>query len=149
VEGLPVIDGYFDDIVTDHDVRSPERTITESDIVGFAGLSGDWHPLHTSIPYAASGPFGERIAHGMLVLSVATGLIAIDRESVLAFYGIDKLRFVRPTRINETVHALTRVTEKKERDESSGTVSVDFKLLNQDEDVVISAVFRFLVSRKP
>ena len=83
--------------------ESRGRTVTESDLVMFAAFSGDWHPLHTDREWAQKGPFGQRIAHGMLTLSLATGLMVFKPGIVLAFYGIDRVRFVKPTYIQDTL----------------------------------------------
>ncbi|MED5078355.1 MaoC/PaaZ C-terminal domain-containing protein [Geobacillus stearothermophilus] len=90
--------------------RSRGRTITEADIVRFAGVSGDFYPLHMDQEYAKRTPFGERIAHGMLTLSAATGLWMMELGVVLAFYGIDSLRFVRPVKIGDTIYVESGLT---------------------------------------
>ena len=95
-----MITAYLDDIAVGDRHVSRARTITETDLVTFAMFSGDWHPIHTDVGFAAADPrFGERIAHGALVLSVALGLVEFRPEMMKAFYGIDRLRFVAPTRI--------------------------------------------------
>lgn len=143
-----MITGWYDDIELGTESVTEGRTVTESDIVAFASLSGDWHPLHTNIEFARKGPFGERIGHGLLALAIATGLATIDRESVLAFYGVDRLRFVKPTLINDTLRVATTVTAKNDRNEHSGTVSVEVKTLNQRDETVLVATFMFLVARR-
>ena len=88
---------YFEDYVVDRVATSRGRTITESDIVNFAGLSGDFVELHMNEEYAKRGPFGRRIAHGALIFSISTGLMmqmTPDQDGIIAFYGVDKLRFV-------------------------------------------------------
>jgi 3-hydroxybutyryl-CoA dehydratase len=143
-----VIRGYFEDHRLGSTTRTRSRTVTEADVVGFAGLSGDWHPLHTDVEYAARGPFGERIAHGMLVLSIATGLAPLDVDTVQAFYGIDKLRFINPTKLGDTIHVETEVVELVPRGESSGVVCNQVSIVNQHDQVVASAQFRMLVRRR-
>jgi 3-hydroxybutyryl-CoA dehydratase len=143
-----VIRGYFEDHLLGNTTRTRSRTVTEADVVGFAGLSGDWHPLHTDVAYAAAGPFGERIAHGMLVLSIATGLAPLDVDTVQAFYGIDKLRFINPTKLGDTIHVVTEVVELVPRGESSGVVCNQVSIVNQHEQVVATAQFRMLVRRR-
>ncbi|MGH3757000.1 MaoC/PaaZ C-terminal domain-containing protein [Actinophytocola sp.] len=144
-----MITGWFDDIELGEETVTEGRTVTEADIVAFASLSGDWHPLHTNIEFARKGPFGERIGHGMLALAITTGLATIDRASVLAFYGVDRLRFIKPTLINDTIHVATTVTGKSDRNEHSGTVSVDVKAINQRDETILVATFMFLVARRP
>ena len=91
------MDKTFDDYQLDEILLTRTRTITEADIVNFAGLSGDFHELHMSEEYAKRGPFGRRIAHGALIFSISTGLMIQmgASENILAFYGLDKLRFVK------------------------------------------------------
>ncbi len=144
-----MITGWYDDIELGDEAMTEGRTITEADIVAFASLSGDWHPLHTNIEFARKGPFGERIGHGVLALAITTGLATIDRDSVLAFYGVDRLRFIKPTLIHDTIHVTTTVTGKTERNEHSGTVSVEVKAINQRDETVLAATFMFLVARRP
>ena len=74
------------------------RTITETDLVSFSALTGDWHPQHADAGWAAASPFGERIAHGMLVLSYGVGLLPIDPERVVALQGLRNAVFKRPVR---------------------------------------------------
>ncbi len=109
----------FEDYVVDRVATSRGRTITESDIVNFAGLSGDFVELHMNEEYAKRGPFGRRIAHGALIFSISTGLMmqmTTDHEAIIAFYGVDKLRFVAPVFIGDTDSCFyARYREKIER----------------------------------
>ena len=124
------------------------RTITEADIVNFAAFSGDWYPLHTDIEYAKKGPFGERIAHGMLVLSVATGLMPLYEMAIVAFYGMDKVRFTAPTKIGDTIHVELEVTDKQDKGELGGVVNLKESVKNQrGEDVAISTM-KVLIAKK-
>jgi len=83
-----LITRYFDDIQVGEKSVTRSRTITEADIVNFASLSGDWYPLHCDAEYAKKSPFGDRIAHGLLILSAASGLTPLEPGPVLAFYGM-------------------------------------------------------------
>src|ERR1700691_3605551 len=106
---------YFEDYVVDHVRTSRGRTITEADVVNFAGLSGDFVELHVNEEYARKGPFGRRIAHGALIFSISTGLMVqmtSGHEAIIAFYGVDNLRFVAPVFIGDTIHVSRRVVEK-------------------------------------
>lgn len=140
-----MIRGYFEDIQVGDRNTTPARTITETDIVNFASLSGDWFPLHTDAEYAAETMYGERVAHGMLVLSVVTGLITLKPGAVQAFHGIDGLRFRRPTRIGDTIHAETEVLEAESR-EGSSLVTSGLTVKNQRDETVTTAQFRWLVA---
>ena len=114
---------------------SGARTITEADIVNFAGISGDFYALHMDREYAAKSVFGQRIAHGMLVLSYSTGLLDLKPGYVQAFYGMDKVRFVKPVFIGDTIHVELEVVGKKDR-EKGGVVTVKNEVKNQADETV-------------
>lgn len=140
-----MIRSYFEDISVGDRNTTPTRTITETDIVNFASLSGDWFPLHTDAEYAAQTMYGERVAHGMLGLSVVTGLITLKPGAVQAFHGIEGLRFRRPTFIGDTIHAETEVLELESR-EGNGLVTSGLTVKNQRDETVTTARFRWLVA---
>lgn len=138
---------YFEDFKMGEKIATKGRTITESDIVLFAAFSGDWHQLHTNIEFAKNGPFGERIAHGFLVLSVASGLMGLEGMAIVAFYGMDNVRFVGPTRIGDTIHLEMEVAEKKEKDVKSGVVSIKITIKNQKEEVMAVFIMKLLIEK--
>ena len=128
------------------------RTITEADVVNFAGVSGDFNHLHTDADRMADSPFGERIAHGMLILSAATGLIwqtrsEAERNAVVAFYGIDELRFTAPTFVGETIRVEREVLEKERKPESPGTGTIRYRVAvkKSDDTTVLSCEMESLV----
>jgi acyl dehydratase len=140
---------YFEDFQVGDVETTRARTITEADIVNFAAFSGDWYPLHTDVEYAKKGPFGERIAHGMLILSVATGLMPLYEMAIVAFYGMDKVRFTAPTMIGDTVHVQLEVVDKQDKGEIGGVVALKESVKNQKgEDVAISTM-KVLIGKKP
>src|SRR5215510_15512357 len=142
---------YFEDFEAGHESTSAGRTITEADIVNFAALTGDWNEIHTNKELAARGPFGQRIAHGALVFSVATGLsvrMGQTADTVIAFYGLDRLRFVKPTFIGDTIRVKQRVEGKSERDETSGIVTMLNEVINQKDEVVVSYTAKVLLKRR-
>jgi 3-hydroxybutyryl-CoA dehydratase len=143
-----MITGYYDELEVGMRGRSRGRTITEADVVGFAGLSGDWHPLHTDAEYAAHGPFGARIGHGMLTLAVTTGLMTLSPEAVEAFYGMDRVRFIRPVRLGDTIRVETTIEEKIPRDTGGGRVVVKGEVMNQSDQLVLAFQMIFLVAGK-
>lgn len=131
---------YFDDFSVGSKTISRSRTITEADIVNFAGLSGDFIELHTSEEFAKNGPFGRRIAHGLLVLSISSGLMVQmgqTTDTVIAFYGIDRLRFTRPTFIGDTVHVEKEVLAKEQKGADRGVITFNTHVLNQHGEPVI------------
>ena len=140
----------FDDYQLDEVMISRTRTITEADIVAFAGLSGDFHELHMSEEFAKRGPFGRRIAHGALIFSISTGLTIQmgASEHIIAFYGLDKLRFVKPVFIGDTLQVKKRVVELTPKDDQRGVVAFETTVLNQHQEPVVVYVDRVLVQRR-
>ena len=139
---------YFDEISVGDKVTSRGRTITEADVVNFAMLSADWFPLHTDVEYAKSSMFGERIAHGLLVLSAASGLVPPRAPYTIAFYGMDRVRFINPTRMGDTIHVEAEVIEKEERNEQSGIVTYRQTVKNQRGDDVAVGIMKVLMARQ-
>jgi 3-hydroxybutyryl-CoA dehydratase len=138
---------YFQDFKVGEVIKTRGRTITEADIVNFAAFSGDWYPLHVDAEYAAKTPFGERIAHGMLVLSAASGLMPLIDWAIVAFYGMDRVRFVGPTKIGDTIHVEAEVIETKEKGELGGVVTFQQTVKNQrDEDLAVAIIKVFIAS---
>lgn len=139
---------YFDDFEIGEKIVTKGRSITETDIVLFSAFSGDWHQLHTNIEFAKKGPFGERIAHGFLVLAVSSGLMPLEDMAVLAFYGMDKVRFLAPTKIGDTIHVEMEVVEKQEKNEKRGVVSFLSSIKNQKEEDLSVLTMKVALHRK-
>jgi 3-hydroxybutyryl-CoA dehydratase len=115
------------------------RTVTESDVVGFAALTGDWHPQHTDAEWAKGSAFGERIAHGLFVISLAGGLVPFDPERVLALRRVADVVFKRPVKLGDTLRVSGKVLEVSDVGEEAGLVAFAWNVLNQDERVVCRA----------
>jgi 3-hydroxybutyryl-CoA dehydratase len=124
---------------------SPGRTITESDLVSFSALTGDRHPAHTDAQWAAEGPFGERVAHGMMVLSYAVGLLVFDPERVLALRRIENAVFKRPVRIGDTIKVDARLERE---DDGRGLESYDLRIQNQRGKLVARARVEVVLRRE-
>jgi 3-hydroxybutyryl-CoA dehydratase len=142
---------YFEDFEDGEESVTAGRTITETDIVNFAGITGDWNEIHTNKELAAHGPFGQRIAHGALIFSIATGLsvrMGQTSDTVIAFYGLDRLRFVKPTFIGDTVRVRQKVEAKSARDDKSGIVTMLNEVVNQRDEVVVSYIAKVLLKRR-
>jgi acyl dehydratase len=142
---------YYEDFEIGEEAMTAGRTITEADIVMFAGITGDWNELHTNKEFAERGPFKQRIAHGALIFSIATGLsvrLGQTGDTVIAFYGLDRLRFVKPTFIGDTIRVRQKVEAKDERDEHSGIVTMLNEVINQREEVVVSYTAKVLLRRR-
>jgi acyl dehydratase len=142
---------YYEDFEIGEEAMTAGRTITEADIVMFAGITGDWNEIHTNKELAERGPFKQRIAHGALIFSIATGLsvrLGQTGDTVIAFYGLDRLRFVKPTFIGDTIRVRQKVEAKDERDEHSGIVTMLNEVINQREEVVVSYTAKVLLRRR-
>ena len=128
---------------------SPERTITAADVDAFAALSGDGHPQHTDAEWSSTSPFGERVAHGMLVLSYAVGLVPFDPNRVLALRGLDDVVFKRPAKLG--IRSASKGTVKALRPigEEAGLVQWRWSVINQDEQLVARALVEVLWRDEP
>jgi acyl dehydratase len=115
------------------------RTITETDVVQFAALTGDMHPQHVDAAWAAGSRFGERVAHGMLVLSYCAGLVELDPDRVVALRGIASATFKRPVVLGDTIHVESKVETVYPLDGEHSLVTCGWRVLNQDERLVARA----------
>jgi 3-hydroxybutyryl-CoA dehydratase len=115
------------------------RTVTEADVVGFASLTGDWHPQHADADWAAASPFGERIAHGLLVISLAAGLVPFDPGRVVALRRVADATFKRPVKFGDTLHVEGRIKELSPASEEAGVVTFAWNVVNQDGRTVCRA----------
>ncbi len=115
------------------------RTVTEADVVGFAALTGDWHPQHTDAVWAADSAFGERIAHGLAVVSFAAGLVPFDGNRVMALRRVTDCTFKRPVNLGDTIRVKGKVAEVNEVSDEAGLVAFTWSVLNQEERVVCRA----------
>ena len=142
---------YFDEIQVGEAYESPGRTVTEADIVMFAGLSGDYNVLHTDAEFMKKSIFGERIAHGLLGLAIQSGLFYRTGRvfATLAFVGL-KWKFKGPIKIGDTIRLRTRVASKRETSKADrGLVVVERTVVNQRDEVVQEGETELLVERRP
>lgn len=145
----------FEDLAVGDSLLTHRRTVTEADIAAFGGVSGDYFYMHFDAEAAAASPFGRRIAHGYFVLSAAAGLFVWPGEGpVLANYGLDRLRFVQPVGIGDTIQA--RLTCKRKQDKpqagarrGQGVVVWDVQVTNQKGETVLSYDILTLVAKRP
>jgi acyl dehydratase len=142
---------WFEEIEIGEESVSPGRTVTEADIVLFAGLSGDYNILHTDAEYMKSSIFGERIAHGLLGLAIQSGLFS--RAGIpYATLGFGTLRwkFKAPIKIGDTIRVRAKVADKKDADKPDrGVISVERQVLNQRNEVVQEGETELVVERRP
>ncbi len=143
-----MFDKYFEDFKIGHKWKSKGRTITETDIVNFSALTGDYYPLHTNIEYAKKTYFKQRIAHGMLILSYSTGLIKMEPDVIVANYGIEKLRFIKPVFINDTIHVNLEVLDLNDKGNGTGVVTIKQTTVKQTGEDCIVGILKILVSKK-
>lgn len=128
----------FHDLTVGDEWESPGRTVTESDVIHFAGLSGDFNPLHTDYEYCKQTTFGKPIAHGLLGLAIASGLASnYPRVDTLAFLGIIDWKFTNPIFFGDTVKLFSRVESLEPRSRGRrGLVVWDRRLVNQEGQIV-------------
>lgn len=143
---------YFEEFQVGETVVSAGRTITEADVVNFAGLSGDYTQIHTDAEFARQGMFGQRVAHGLLGLSIASGLTAqlgFIEGTVLAFRELT-WKFSLPTFIGDTIHIKATVAKLKAmRRLGGGAVTFDIRVINQEDKVVQRGTWVVLIASKP
>lgn len=143
---------YFEEMEEGATFTTRGRTITEADIVNFAGLSGDYNPLHTDAVYAANSHFEQRVAHGALIFSIASGLAystGFMDGTVLAFTATD-WKFRAPVMIGDTIRVQVKIGKKREaKAAGGGFVTFDVKVLNEDNKAVQKGTWTVLVASQP
>jgi acyl dehydratase len=143
---------YLEEFEPGMTITSPGRTITETDVVAFAALTGDWTRIHTDAVYAASHPLGQRVAHGLLGMSIAVALairLGFLEETVLAFREISDWKFSQPIHLGDTIHMRGVVVETKRVPRlGGGLVTLEVEILNQKDEVTQRGKWSFLVKSK-
>jgi len=144
---------YFEEFATGQRLQTAARTVTEADIVNFAGLSGDFNSIHTDDVYSKDSPFGRRVAHGILGLAIASGLAVrtgILEGTVLAFREIGEWKFSLPVYIGDTIHAELLVEEVKALPRlGGGSIDLVFEVKNQSGQTVMKGRWTVLVQSRP
>jgi acyl dehydratase len=144
---------YFGEFEIGHRIVTSARTITETDIVQFAGLSGDFNQIHTDAVYAAGSVFGRRVAHGLLVLSIVSGLAVQSgfmEGTIMAFREVDSWKFSRPVYIGDTIHTVLEVIEVKALPRlGGGAITLKLNVRNQDGESVQSGTWTALIASEP
>jgi len=151
---IPAVRGkYFEEFEVGQKMISPGRTVTESDVVGFAGLSGDFNQIHTDEAYAVNSPFGARVAHGLLGLSIASGLAlrtGVLEGTVMAFREITSWKFIKPIFLGDTIHVEMEITATKALPRvGGGSVILLMDVQNQDGNTVMKGSWTTLVMSNP
>ena len=131
--------------------QSQARTITEADVASFAGLSGDFNPLHTDAEFARTTPFGERIVHGMLTVAISTGMsnwTGLFEGTTIALME-QNIKYKGAVKFGDTVHLELEVTEKNETSKPErGIVKFAAQMLNQKDEVVVDMLWTLLMKRQ-
>jgi acyl dehydratase len=147
---MNVEERYFDDYEIGEKRTTTGRTITEADIVLHAGQTGDFFPHHMDAAWCATQPFGQRIAHGTLILSVAVGMTAGDINPVAMSYGYDRIRFIAPVFIGDTISVQAEIAAKRDHPKrsSQGLVDETVTVTNQRDETVLVLTHVYLVEKR-
>jgi len=144
---------YFEEFEVGQKIITTGRTITESDVVTFAGLSGDYNQIHTDAEFSAGTPFGRRVAHGLLGLSIASGLAmrtGVLEGTVIAFREINTWKFSNPTFIGDTIHVELLVLETKALPRlGGGSVVIELSVKNQRDETTMKGTWTVLINSRP
>ena len=145
------VEQFFEDYVVGSTRRRVGRTITEADIVIHAGQTGDFFPHHMDREWCATQPFGQRVAHGTLIVSIAVGMTAGTINPRAMSYGYDRIRFVRPVFIGDTITVAAQIVAAQDHPKAAerlGRVDEQVTVTNQDGDVVLSLVHLYVVEKR-
>jgi len=144
---------YFEEFEVGQKVKTVGRTVSESDIFTFAGLSGDFNQIHTDAEFAKDAPFGQRVAHGLLGVAITSGLImrvGLLEGTVIAFREINNWKFINPMFIGDTIHVETEVIETKALPRiGGGSVTIKLDVKKQTGETVMRGAWTVLVLSKP
>ncbi|MDF0488407.1 MaoC/PaaZ C-terminal domain-containing protein [Sphingomonas sp. H39-1-10] len=146
-----IVAQYFEDMEIGSERTSFGRTITETDFVVHAGHTGDFFPHHMDAAWCATQPIGQRIAHGTMVFAIGIGLTATTINPHAMSYGYDRLRFVRPVHIGDTLTTITRIADKRDHPKraTQGVVTENVDIRNQRGETVLACEHLYLVDRRP
>ena len=144
---------FFEEFEVGHRINTASRTVTETDIVLFAGLSGDFNQIHIDAEYSKTTPFGARVAHGLLGLSIASGLVVhtgFMEGTIMAFREVNEWKFIKPIFIGDTIHVETEVKEVKAIPRiGGGSIVIVLDVKNQSGDTVMKGSWTALIAGRP
>ena len=141
---------FYEDLNVGDEDQSTGRTVTETDVVSFAGLSGDFNNMHIDEEFAKKTVFGSRVAHGLCVLSIASGLwFTMPRLATIAFMGLEDWRFSDAVKFGDTIHITRKLVEKREHKRPNmGFLIFEVNVHNQENKIVQKGKWVILVQRK-
>lgn len=148
---MQTIDRWFEDYEVGERRTTVGRTITETDIVVHAGQTGDFFPHHMDAEWCATQPFGARIAHGTLILSIAVGMTAADINPQSMSYGYDRIRFLKPVFIGDTIKVVAEIADKsdhKKNPDQLGYLHELVSVMNQRDETVLVLTHLYLVNKR-
>lgn len=141
---------YYEDLNVGDEHKSTGRTVTETDVVSFAGLSGDFNNMHIDEEFAKKTVFGTRVAHGLCVLSIASGLwFTMPRLATVAFMGLEDWRFSGAVKFGDTIRIIRKLVEKREHKRPNmGFLIFEVNVHNQSDEIIQKGKWVILVQRK-
>ena len=141
---------YFDELKIGEKFTTRGRTMTETDVTLFCMLTGNWLELHSNAEYAKTTPFGQRLVQGSLAFSIISGLYPTPTKGrIIAFYGVDRLRFLKPVFIGDTLHAEVEIVDLQGKDKETGVTTHQVSLINQHDETVQVSNWKHLVAKQP
>ena len=144
---------YFEDFALDEELVSSSRTVTSTDIVNFACISGDFNEVHSNFEYCKDTPFGEPIAHGPLIYAIAGGLwhaSGVNEGTIIAMLGVNDWKLLSPVKHGDTIHLVAKVVAKKETSKPDrGVVTFDRRIVKQDGTIVQTMRTTIMYRRRP
>lgn len=138
----------FDEHVIGDRVVGRGRTVTEADVVNFCYFTGNWFEIHSNVEYAKQAEYGQRLVQGSLVFSIIPGLVPLDPQFIIAFYGVDRIRFLKPVFIGDTIRPVMEIVDMRALDDQKGVIDIQVTAFNQHDVAVQSSIFKMLVRRK-
>lgn len=144
---------YFEEFQIGQRIITAARTVTETDVVAFAGLSGDFNQIHIDAEFSKTTPFGARVAHGLLGLSIASGLVVqtgFMEGTIMAFREVNEWKFIKPIYIGDTIHVETEVKETKDIPRiGGGSIVIGLEVKNQTGETLMKGTWTALIAGRP
>ena len=142
-----MISGPYGELSVGQVQISKGRTLTETDVVNFCMLTGNWLELHANTEFASQTRHGQRLVQGSLIFSIGNALLPFDPAVIEAFYGVDRMRFVRPSFIGDTIWSRAEITALRDKGPNHGVATLELRVANQRDEIVMTYGFSRLVRR--